>query len=384
MGYDVSLVKCDSYDEGEVRSALTEALDAIGGLDFVAPGMTVAIKTNLVSAMAPETAATTHPTMLSEIIKLLFERGAGKVIVGDSPGGLYNAAFVGRVYKATGMRELEKVGASLNDDFSQAETEYKEGKVLRHFTYTAYLDKADAVIDFCKLKTHGMMGMSAAAKNMFGVIPGVMKPEYHYRFPKHEDFADMIVDLDSFFPIKLCICDAVIGMEGNGPTMGTPRKIGAVIASASPHALDLVAASLIGLTKDNVPTLKAAVNRNLIPADVSELSVYGDPAQFYIPDFNNLPTPKSVEFKKESTKFFGKMSRLFMSSALRSKPTVKKKECIGCGVCKNICPAKAIVMENGKPVIDRKLCIRCFCCQEFCPKGAMKVSRTWIAKLLTK
>jgi uncharacterized protein (DUF362 family)/Pyruvate/2-oxoacid:ferredoxin oxidoreductase delta subunit len=384
MGYDVSLVRCESYDESEVRAALIEALDAIGGLDFVTEGMTIAIKANLVSAMAPETAATTHPTMLSELIKLLFERGAGKVIVGDSPGGLYTAAFVGRVYKMTGMRDLEKVGAQLNDDFSQIEVDYKEGRVLHHFTYTGYLDKADAIIDFCKLKTHGMMGMSAAAKNMFGVIPGVMKPEYHYRFPKHEDFAHMIVDLDSFFNIKLCLCDAVIGMEGNGPTMGTPRKIGAVLASASPHALDLVAASLIGLTKENVPTLGAAFERELIPSDASELSVYGEPSQFYISDYHNLPANKSVEFKRESTKFFGKLSRLFMSSALRSKPVVKNKECIGCGVCKNICPAKAIVMKNGKPVIDRKLCIRCFCCQEFCPKGAMKVSRTWIAKLLTK
>ena len=97
MGYDVSLVKCESYEESRVRAALLEALDAIGGLDFLEKGMTVVIKTNLVAAMAPDTAATTHPTMLGELVKLLLERGAGEVIVGDSPGGLYNAAFVNRV-----------------------------------------------------------------------------------------------------------------------------------------------------------------------------------------------------------------------------------------------------------------------------------------------
>ena len=89
MGYDVSLVKCDSYDGSAVRAALTEAIDAIGGLNFVTAGMTIAIKTNLVSAMAPETAATTHPTMLTELVKLLFERGAGKVIVGDKFTGFF-------------------------------------------------------------------------------------------------------------------------------------------------------------------------------------------------------------------------------------------------------------------------------------------------------
>ena len=43
-------------------------------------------------------------------------------------------------------------------------------KVAKDFTYTAWLDQADAIINFCKLKTHGMMGMSAAVKNLFGKI----------------------------------------------------------------------------------------------------------------------------------------------------------------------------------------------------------------------
>ena len=384
MGYDVSIVKCESYESPRVREALIEALDAIGGLDFLEKGMTVAIKTNLVAPMAPDTAATTHPTMLGELVKLLLERGAGEVIVGDSPGGLYNATYLSYVYKVTGLRELEKLGAKLNDDFSQKEATYPEGKVLHSFTYTAYLDKADAIIDFCKLKTHGMMGMSGAAKNMFGAIPGVMKPEYHYRFPKHDDFARMLVDLDSFFKIRLCLCDAVVAMEGNGPTMGTPKEVGALLASASPHKLDLVAASLVGLTKADVPTLEAAYERELIPGDASELSVYGEPKNFLVPDFKNIPAHSSIEFQKGSEKFFGKLSRLFIASALRSKPQVKKSECVGCEVCLKICPAKAIVMDKGKPRIDREACIRCFCCQEFCPKGAMKVKRTLIARLLTK
>lgn len=55
-----------------------------------------------------------------------------------------------------------------------------------------------------------------------------MKPEYHYKYPKIEDFADMIVDLCEYFKPCLCLCDAVVGMEGNGPTQGTPRAIGAM------------------------------------------------------------------------------------------------------------------------------------------------------------
>ena len=381
--YDVSVVRCNEYEASEARLALEQAVGAVGGLDWVEKGMRIVIKANLVSFMSPESAATTHPILLCELVRMLAERGAD-VIVGDSPGGLYTSAYVNRVYKATGMKAVEEAGARLNQNFEQRETENPEGMVLKRFAYTSYLDEADAIINFCKLKTHGMMGMSAAAKNMFGCIPGVTKPEYHFRFPKHEDFARMIVDLDTYFKPRLCICDAVVGMEGNGPTMGEPRKIGAVLASVCPHKMDLVCAKIIGLTKEDVPTLAAAYERGWIPADADALAVWGDPSEFFVPDFKNIPNHSSVEFSKDSTKFFGKLSALFMARALRSVPALKKKECVGCGVCKNICPAKAIKIEKGKAVIDRSACIRCFCCQEFCPKGAMKVKRPWIAKVLNK
>jgi ferredoxin len=282
------------------------------------------------------------------------------------------------------MREVEAAGATLNQNYGINHVENGSGMVLKEYQYTAFLDEADAIIDFCKLKTHGMMGMSAAAKNMFGCIPGVSKPEYHFRFPKHEDFARMIVDLDEYFKPRLCICDAVVGMEGNGPTMGTPRKIGAVLASTCPHKMDMVCAELIGLTRDDVPTLAAAYERGLVPDRIEDLAIHGDPKAFSLSDFQNIPNRSSVEFNKESTKFFGKLSALFIGKALRSVPSLKKNECVGCGVCRDICPAKAIEIKKGKAVIDRSVCIRCFCCQEFCPKGAMKVKRPLLAKLLNK
>ncbi|HAC61136.1 MAG TPA: hypothetical protein DCF66_03080 [Lachnospiraceae bacterium] len=67
---------------------------------------------------------------------------------------------------------------------------------------------------------------------------------------------------------------------------------------------------------------------------------------------------------------------------MQQMPKVHPSECIGCRKCFNVCPARAITMVKGKPKIDRKRCIRCFCCQEFCPRGAMKVHRTLLARLL--
>ena len=383
MAVDVSIVSCQSYDAQECRAALTSALAPFGGLDWVKEGMRIVIKVNLVSAMKPEQAATTHPALLCELTKMLTQRGAS-VVLGDSPGGLYTAAHVNHVYDLSGMHTCEEAGAALNQDFSQKEASFPEAVAAKRFTYTAYLDQADAIIDFCKLKTHGMMGLTNAVKNYFGVIPGTMKPEYHYKYPQISDFSNMLIDLSAYFKPRICICDAVVGMEGNGPTQGSPRKIGAVLAAESPSKLDLLAAKLIGLGVDDVPTLQAARVRGLIPDTVQELEIAGEPDAFIVPDFKTMPAQSSVFFHKAGTGPIGKLVDRFMFQALTPCPKVKTSECIGCGKCAKICPAKAISMQNKLPEIDRKACIHCFCCQEFCPKGAMGVWRPWIARLLNR
>lgn len=379
----VSIVSCTCYDPALCRQSLLNVLAPIGGLDFVQPGMRIAIKANLVSFMKPEEAATTHPVLLAELVKLLREKGA-EVVVGDSPGGLYTAAYVKNVYRATGMYEVEKAGAILNEDFSQRTAEHSNAFVAHTFQYTAWLDTCDFIIDFCKLKSHGMMGMTAAAKNMFGVVPGTLKPEYHYKYPDPRDFARMLVDLNEYFKPVLSIVDGVIGMDGNGPTAGDPKYIGVVAASASPHALDLVCAKLIGLRREDVPTLEAAYERGLIPADYRLLEIIGDIEHLSVDDFNNIRTKNDLLFRNTFGGRFGVWFGNLVQTCMCPVPRVSKSECIGCGKCKQICPASAIRMKKRLPVIDRNQCIHCFCCQEFCPKGAMKVSRPLVARILNK
>ncbi len=376
----VSIVPMGEYGIAEAKEALIKVLEPIGSLDFVRSGMRVVIKANLVSAMKPEEAATTHPTLICALVELLVERGA-TVVVGDSPGGLYNASFVGRVYNASGMRAVTEHGGELNQDFSERDTEYPEGKVLHSFRYTGYLDNADLIINFCKLKSHGMMGMSCAAKNMFGTVPGVIKPEYHFRFPKYEDFADMLLDLDEYFHPVLSIADAVVGMEGNGPTAGTPRKIGCLIASHSPHTLDMVASRLIGLDESSVPTLDAAKRRGLLPDTLDEITIYGNIVDFILSDFCHVVERHSLQFAGDGKSLIKRMFGGIVGRVFRTKPRLVRKMCVGCGICRDICPASAIVIKNKKAKINRKSCIRCFCCQEFCPKSAMKVGRTLIASI---
>ena len=292
----VAVAACKSYENEEVREALKRAIEPLGGLSFVKPGMRIALKVNLVAGGTPESAVTTHPVVASELCRMIKELGAIPV-VGDSPGGVFADSFVSGVYRRAKMELTEEAGGILNHDFDAEHRENPEGKVAKALDCSSWIFRCDALINVCKLKTHGMMSYSGAAKNLFGTVPGTMKPEYHFRFPKIEDFADMLVDIDEFYKPALNVMDAVVGMEGNGPTQGKPKKVGCLLACASPHPLDLAAAGLIGLSAEDVPTLKAAVNRGLCPGDLSELTLLGDPvSSFRVSDYELVRERASLTF----------------------------------------------------------------------------------------
>jgi uncharacterized protein (DUF362 family) len=88
---------------------------------------------------------------------------------------------------------------------------------------------------------------------MFGGIAGLHKSECHYRFPTHEQFASMLVDLCEYYKPRLSICDGVMAMEGNGPSFGDPRHLGVLLASFNPHASTLRPAASSALTPGECP-----------------------------------------------------------------------------------------------------------------------------------
>jgi len=380
----VSIAACGSYEKQEVRTALATLLEPLGGLEWVRPGMKIAIKTNLITIAKPESAVTTHPTLLCALIEMLIEKGAS-VTLGDSPSGPYKGVYIRRVYAAAGLKAAKRAGAKLNCDFSVREASFPQAKALKNFVYTGWLDQADAIINFCKLKTHGMMAMSSAVKNLFGTIPGTRKPELHYRFPDRADFADMLVDLNEYFKPRLVIVDGVVGMEGNGPTSGTPRPIGVLIASKNPHAADLLGSALIGLNPQEVPTLAAAIKRGLIPNRPEDLQIKGiDWTTKIVPDYRPVDTIRPIRFSSDSKTFFGKLFAKASEKAMTAHPKTKNKACVGCGECQKICSAKAITLKDQKAQIDRKACVHCLRCYDICPNDAIKIHRTIPARMMSK
>jgi len=382
MEKTVCILKCENYNEVNVRIALLELLKSLNAQEFIKEGVKVGIKVNLLSAAKPEKAVTTNPVMVAELCKIIREMGA-EAVIGDSPGGPFNQIALKSTYLASKMTESEKYGAKLNMNFEQKDAFFSDAVNAKSFKYTAWLDNVDVIINFAKLKTHGMMGMTACVKNLFGTIPGTIKPEYHLRFPTEEKFADMLIDLNEYFKPCLNIVDAVIGMEGNGPGSGDPRFIGAVIGGRNPYCVDMVCAEIIGASFDSLPTVTQAIKRDLCPKNIEGIDILGDIEKFKVPDFKLVRKHKNLEFFDDDG-FIKKALRTLMKNAMDSKPEVKNNICIGCGKCKDVCPANAISMKDKKPYIDRKSCIKCFCCQEFCPKGAITVHKSFIANMLSK
>jgi len=373
-----ALAPCPNYDPETVRQALTAVLEASGGLDWVHSGMRIGIKLNLCAAKNPEAAATTHPVPAAELTRMLTERGA-EVVLGDSPGGPFIAPLIHRCYEATGIRLCEEAGGKLNEDFGYSDVPFPEGRTLRQFACSNWLLSCDAIINFCKLKSHGLMGMTAAVKNLYGAIPGTYKSEYHFRHEDPLEFSDMLIDLNEYLKPRLNICDAVEIMEGNGPTMGTPRKLGLLLASGDPYRLDRLSAALLGLNEREIPYLEAAKRRSLLSERDPE--IIASAAYWALRDFRRSGATASWFIRSEKDRGLRKVLKQGMYILFRSRPE-PGRDCTGCGKCAHDCPAEAITIRGGRARIDRSACVRCFCCQEFCPTGAMKVHRSAVAKLV--
>ena len=168
-------------------------------------------------------------------------------------------------------------------------------------------------------------------------------------------------------------------MEGDGPSAGKPRSIGALLISTDPYALDVVACSLIGLKPEIVPTIRAARERGYV-SELSEVTLKGDDMSIWnIRDFT-LPKSMSVDFADYVP--IPKVMKDYLLSKMRPFPAFSPEVCIGCGDCAANCPPKVITMTNRRPQVELQSCIRCFCCHELCPHKAVDIKRPMLGKYL--
>ena len=378
----VSVEGCSHYEYNQVRLAIEKSIANLGGLEkYLNKGETVLLKVNLVMRKPPESVATTHPLFVQALAKIIIAYGC-QVVIGDSPGGPFNEILLKSLYKTTGMTEAALLsGSSLNYNTSVSEVENPNGLLQKKLTVATFATKVDKIISVAKLKSHCMTKMTGAVKNMFGIIPGTTKAEYHFDKPDIKNFADCLLDICLFGNPVLSFIDGIIGMEGHGPTGGTARNTAVVLASDNPFELDLAMSKIMNLSVDEVPLLKRMVERKLCSKNADYIKIVGDNIdQFIAKDFI-IPKTNSVHFLGNNPP---KVLKKLIQSNFQPKPVFRYSDCIGCGDCALNCPAKIITLSERKPQVDLTKCIRCFCCQELCPKNAVDIKRPFILKVLSK
>lgn len=378
----VSILKCDTYDFEVLKDCVRKSLDNLGGIKkYIDKGDKVLLKVNLVMKKPPEMAATSDPYFVGALSSVLTEYGA-EVVIGDSPGGPFSAMLLKSIYSVCQMDKASEMGnATLNFNTNHTVCEFPDGKILKKITVGEYIKDCDKIISVCRLKTHCMTKMTGAVKNMFGTIPGTTKAEYHFNCPDVDNFADCLIDICLNAKPVLSFMDAIVGMEGEGPTAGRPRKIGAFMASDNPFLLDYVGAKIINADPKTIPVLNNSIKRGLCPDNIEDIEIVGcDYKDFVITDYD-IPKTKSMHF------LGGKPPKFlegFVDRHIQPRPTFDYKKCIGCGDCARNCPAKTIEMKNHKPYVHTEKCIRCYCCQELCPKEAVSVYRPLILRVMSK
>ena len=373
MKSNVSVVKCQSYDEKEVLKGLRQSIDLIGGIGhFVKQGDRVLLKPNLLFGKSPEKAVTTHPSLIKGMIQIVREAG-GVPFIGDSPalGSLIRAA------EKAGIKAVAEEKNCPLVEFDRPVTPPKGGgKIFKQVEIDRAVLEADVIINLPKWKTHAMTLLTLGVKNLFGCIPGHRKPMWHLKAGEdRKAFAQILVDIYQVVHPSLTILDGIMGMEGDGPNSGHPIHLGLMLASGDALNLDQIVCDLLGISRESLLTNRMAFEQGM---GKDEIKVLGEKVEDVKISRFQFPTLSQPNWNMP--KFLTKV----IKDALTSKPIVEEERCNTCNQCTEICPPEALVRRGKDLVFDYGKCIRCLCCLEVCPEGAISIKPGWALKLKSK
>jgi len=362
----VALARCADYDTGRVGVAVGRAVDLLGGIgQFVKAGMTVLVKPNLLSARPPEDAVDTHPEVVRAVVRLVKAAGA-TAKMGDAPGGY--GKNIGEIYDASGMRHIAK-----EEDVELVK--FDTPKFVDGIPIARQVFECDRIISVPKLKTHCITVLTAALKNTFGTVTGLYKAEAHSRAPKEADFVHILARVHAIAKPHLTVVDGIVGMDGDGPAGGEPKRMELIMAGTDAVAIDSCIAKIIGLKPLDILLTKAAYEAGLGEADLAKIETAGDDIDSFVSKDFRLPqtTPLKVIPRAVVNALAG---------LIRFKPWIDEAICTRCKLCEQTCPVDAITIGKDHCRIDYKKCVRCLCCQEVCPYKAISIKRNILTKMV--
>lgn len=253
----VFVASVPGYDS-DIESSIRYGLQELGINREWVRGKSVLLKPNMVepSRMAPH--INTHPNVVRAAAEVFRRWDSKEVFVAEGQGHCRDTDWVldqsgfGSMLQEAG---LPYVDLNIDDVFP---VKNKLGRTsLRDLWLPQTLKKADLIVSMPKMKTHHWVGVTLSMKNMFGVMPGIC-----YGWPKNllhtVGIPNSILDIVAAVRPHLSIVDGIIGMEGDGPIMGSAKKSGVMVIGKNLLAVDATCTRLMGIDPNNVSYLSRA------------------------------------------------------------------------------------------------------------------------------
>jgi len=291
----VAIVKADSY-ELPLKDLLASGLTELGVDRKWIRGKSVMLKPNLVDSDAAAIHCNTHPAVIEAAVELFRSWDAREVFLAEGPANCRDFHYL---LDATGLgvklAEMNLPHVDLNhDDVYRADNLLGFSKSTE-FYLPKSLRRADVIVSMPKMKTHHWAGVTLSMKNLFGVMPGIC-----YGWPKnvlhHAGIDAIILDLAGTIRPHLAIVDGIVGMEGDGPLMGTPKAAGVLVMGTNPTAVDAVGTRIMGFDPRQIPYLAVASGR-LGPIEARHIEQRGESVEACATRFEILDHPTVTRFR---------------------------------------------------------------------------------------
>lgn len=266
----VSIVKVKG---GQVQDAVRQAMEWLGGFQaFLKPGQSVMLKPNYTGNLPQDSGGVTSNVVMESIIRLLQEAGAGRIVILEGCGTI--ALGTRKICENLGIDKIaERYGVELWDaNLMEMCTETDEHfQELKEVTFVRAVRDFDLVINVPVMKTHPLVDVTVAMKNMNGLLEPTEKRHFH-----DVNLRQAIVDFHHVLPGYLTIVDGITAMEGMGPAEGMPVPLGIIMAGTNPVVVDATAARIMGFDPEKIVYLQYAQKAGLGSIGETEIEILGN------------------------------------------------------------------------------------------------------------
>ncbi|HEX6949837.1 MAG TPA: DUF362 domain-containing protein [Nitrospira sp.] len=256
---DTFVAKVADY-QLDIADAITRGIRELGVRPEELRGKRILLKPNLVETASGAPHINTHPLVLRGAIEAFLRLGASAVMVAEGPGHRRDTLAV---YEESGLADvLTEDRIPFHDlnyitgyDLPNAGRQSR----LKTLTFPGLFQEVDWIVSVAKMKTHHWAGVTLSMKNLFGVMPGI-----YYGWPKnvlhHAGIENSILDINATLKPHFAIVDGIVGMEGDGPIMGDPKKVGVLVMGRNLAAVDATCCRIMGVDPYQVSYLERADN----------------------------------------------------------------------------------------------------------------------------